>query len=108
MTKDLFFHCADYDGLKSTAGGEPTDDRGNMLNYYDQVEDAEPVLHKQAMGATYEEHFLQDLRTLEEKRQRRPPTRYDEELYYAAEALTADINEPMNVKEAWTTEYPFQ
>jgi hypothetical protein len=43
---------------------------------------------------------VEEIRT---KRQRKPPTRYDEECYIAND-LTADIDEPVNIGEAWSGE----
>ena len=41
------------------------------------------------------------------QREIRPPVRFDEELY-AADDLTADINEPRNISEACKNEYCVQ
>eukprot|EP00794_Sanderia_malayensis_P019750 gene19750-biopygen16400 len=80
-----------------------------METNIDAVADAEPALHGQAVGATYEENFLQNVRNLEDGRQRRPPRKFDEEYCYAAEALTVvDINQPRNLKEAWANECSVQ
>ena len=66
----------------------------------------EPENHNQRVGATYEENFIREVQNLDAKRQkRRPPTRFDEEVYAAADNLTADINEPVNIQEAWTGEH---
>jgi hypothetical protein len=54
----------------------------------------------EAVGETYEENFMEEVRNLNPQRQRRPPVRYDEELY-TAEDLTADGNKPSNINEAW-------
>ncbi len=42
------------------------------------------------MGATYEENFMRETDNLGAKRQRRPPTRFDDQCY-VADNLTADI-----------------
>ena len=62
----------------------------------------EPENHNQRVGATYEENFIREVQNLDAKRQRRPTTRFDEEVYAAADNLTADINEPVSIQEAWT------
>jgi hypothetical protein len=43
------------------------------------------------VGETYEDTFMQEVQNLNPQRERRPPVRFDEELY-AADNLTADIN----------------
>ena len=65
----------------------------------------EPENRNQRVGATYEENFIREVQNLDAKRQRRPPTRFDEEVYAAADNLTADINEPVSIQEAWTGEH---
>ena len=55
------------------------------------------------MGVTYEDHFMRRVEEIRTKRQRKPPTRYDEESYIAND-LTADIDEPVNIGEAWSAE----
>ena len=65
----------------------------------------EPENRNQPVGATYEENFIRETQNLDAKRQRRPPTRFDEETYVAADNLTADIDEPVNIQEAWTGEH---
>ena len=52
------------------------------------------------VGATYEDNFMREVENIDQRRQRRPPQRYDE-LYNCSEDLTADINEPSNISEAW-------
>ena len=54
----------------------------------------------QPVGATYEESFMNDVQRLPEKRQRKPPTRYDEECYIAS-----DFDEPTNIKDAFSGEH---
>ena len=44
---------------------------------------------------------------LNPQRRRRPPARYDEELYNV-EDLTADISEPRNIKQAWSGDHCIQ
>ena len=65
----------------------------------------DPENHNQRVGATYEENFIREVQNLDAKRQRRPTTRFDEEVYAAADNLTADINEPVSIQEAWTEEH---
>ena len=55
------------------------------------------------MGARYEDNFLREVENLNQPRQRRAPERY-EEMYVCADDLTADINEPRNISEAWSNE----
>ena len=55
------------------------------------------------MGATYEQNFLREVENLNQPRQRRIPQRY-EEMYVCVDDLTADINEPKNISEAWSSE----
>ena len=61
----------------------------------------EPENHNQRVGATYEENFIREGQNLDAKRQRRPPTRFDEEVYAAADNRIADINEPMNIQDIY-------
>ena len=44
---------------------------------------------------------MREVENLRPQRQRKPPVRFVEEEFYAAETLTADINEPSNIFEAW-------
>ena len=59
-------------------------------------EDTEPVDHNQPVGATYEENFMRETEHLGSKRQHKPPVRFHEKCY-AADDLTVDINEPINI-----------
>ena len=45
---------------------------------------------------------MREVENLNPQRERRPPQRFDDELYNCTEDLTADINEPSNINEAWT------
>ena len=65
----------------------------------------EPEKQNQRVETTYEENFIREGQNLDAKRQRRPPTRFDEEVYADADNLTADINEPVNIQEKWTGEH---
>ena len=56
------------------------------------------------VGARYEDNFMREVENLNQPRQRRAPERY-EEMYDCADDLTADINEPRNISEAWSNEY---
>lgn len=58
----------------------------------------------QQVGATFEETFMNEVRNVDERRIRRPPNRFDEECYLVND-ITADINEPINLKEAFSGEY---
>ena len=59
------------------------------------------------VGARYEDNFMREVENLNQPRQRRAPERY-EEMYVCADDLTADINEPRNISEAWSNEYNTQ
>ena len=48
---------------------------------------------------------MREVENLPPKRQRNPPVRFTEEEFYAADALTANINEPNNISEAWKGEH---
>ena len=71
------------------------------VNDGDDVEVDIPVLYNHPVGANYEDNFMREVENLNPQRVRRPPQRYDEELYNCTEDLTADINEPCNINEAW-------
>ncbi len=58
----------------------------------------------QQVGATYEETFMNEVRNVGEQRMRRQPNRFDDECYVAND-LTADINEPVNIDEAFSGEH---
>ena len=74
-----------------------------------QNEIPEPVREnrKQTVGGTYEDNFTHEVNNLNPRRERRSPVRYDKEVY-AADDLTADVNEPRNISEAWPCEYSEQ
>ena len=60
------------------------------------------------MGATYEEAFLNDARSLTGKRTRNRPTRLieeDNESCNVTELLTTEIDEPRTISEAWNGEH---
>lgn len=63
------------------------------------------VLDNEPVGVTYEDNFMREVNNLPAQRQRRPPVRFIEEEFYAAETLTADINEPSDIFEAWRGDY---
>ena len=48
---------------------------------------------------------MREVENLLPKGQRNPPVRFIEEEFYAADALTADINQPNNISEAWKGEH---
>jgi hypothetical protein len=58
----------------------------------------------QPVGATFEETFMNEVHNVGERRMRRPPNRFDEECYLAND-ITADINEPINMDEAFSGEH---
>ena len=77
----------------------------NEVANQDNRQDNAPV------GETYERRFLREIETLPEKRQRRQTQRYIEEeadYCYNTDVLTADIDEPKNIVEAWNGEHSFQ
>ena len=58
----------------------------------------------QQVGETFEETFMNEVRNIGERRARRPPNRFDDECYLAND-ITADINEPINIDEAFSGEH---
>ena len=60
--------------------------------------------NNQQVGETFEETFMNEVRNVGERRIRRPPNRFDEECYVAND-LTANINEPANIDEAYSGEH---
>ena len=72
-----------------------------------EIPELVPENRNQPVGGTYEDNFMREVNNLNPRRERRPPARYDEEVY-AADDLTADINEPRNISEAWSCEYSEQ
>ena len=60
--------------------------------------------NNQQVGATYEDNFMRGIEQLGRERQRKPPARFDEECYVASN-LTADINEPVTIDEAFSGEH---
>ena len=64
-----------------------------------EIPEPVPDNRNQPVGGTYEDNFMREVNNLNPRRERRPPVRYDEEVY-AADDLTADINEPRNISEA--------
>ena len=59
------------------------------------------------VGATYEVENMREVENMDQRRQRRPPQRY-EEMYVCTDDLTSDINEPRNLSEAWSNEHNAQ
>lgn len=72
----------------------PNEDDGNNQN----------AVPNQPVGASYEENFLRETENLGARRIRRPPKRFDDECN-VADNLTADIDEPENINEAWRGEH---
>lgn len=52
-----------------------------------------------------EDSFMKEIKNLPPQRKRKPPLRFIEQDFYAADTLTADINEPCNIFEAWRGEH---
>ena len=60
--------------------------------------------NNQQVGASYEDKFMKEVEQLEGERRRKPPARFDEECYVASN-LTADVNEPVDIDEAFSGEH---
>ena len=75
-------------------------DRRNEEN----VNENQQAENNQQVGETFEETFMNEVRNVGERRIRRPPNRFDDECYVAND-LTADINEPTNIEEAYSGEH---
>ena len=76
-----------------------------VLNFHlNEIPEPVPENRNQPVGETYEDNFMREVNNLNPRRERRPPVRYDEEMY-VADDLTADINEPRNISEAWSYEH---
>ena len=58
--------------------------------------------HHNLVGETYEETFMQRVANLNPRREQRPPGRFNDEIYLADD-VTADINAPKNIAEAWSS-----
>ena len=72
------------------------------LPVYHPAHDGQPNYQ---VGPNHEENFMREVETLPPKRQRNPPVRFIEKEFYEADAVTADINEPSNISEAWKGEH---
>ena len=86
----------DYDILPDEQNAE------NEVAAQDNMRDNAPV------GENYEQRFLRELENLPQKRQRKAPRRLIEEeadYCYISDILTADIDEPKSLNEAWNGEY---
>ncbi len=103
-----FYHKDDLEGSVVGAIINPNDRGEEVVNDDDDVEVNVPVPYNRPVGATYEDNFMREVENINQQRERRPPRRYDEELYNCTEDLTADINEPRNISEAWTGDYRMQ
>ena len=75
----------------------PVDDNSQIS----PAEEDQPIVDNQQVGATYEDNFMRDVANLPPQRQRKPPSRLIEADVYIADAITADIDEPSNIFEAW-------
>ena len=53
-----------------------------------------------SVGATYEDTFMQQVRSLDPTRQRKAPERFRPEECFVSESLTAENEEPQSMKEA--------
>ena len=70
----------------------------------ENVDENQQVENNQQVGETFEETFMNEVRNVGERRIRRPPKRFDEECYVVND-LTAEINEPTNMDEAYSGEH---
>lgn len=84
---------------------QPENDEGDQI--VDDMNVNENAVPGQQVGESYEERFLRETENLNAKRIRRPPRRFDDECYIA-DNLTEDVDEPLNIKEAWTGEHANQ
>ena len=66
------------------------------------VADIDERVNNQPVGASYEENFMREVEQL--GRERRRPARFDEECHVASN-LTANINEPVSIDEAFSGEH---
>jgi len=74
----------------------------NEVAGQDHTRDNAPV------GETYEQRFVRELENLPEKRQRKAPQRLIEQeadFCFISDILTANIDEPKSLYEAWNGEY---
>lgn len=66
------------------------------------------------VGATHDQNFIRELENLGPRRDRRPPIRLIEEDNdendgcFVADILTADIDEPSNIQDAWNGKHSSQ
>ena len=56
----------------------------------------QPENNNNRVGATYEDNFMREVENMDQRRQRRPPQRY-EEMYVCTDDLTSDISKPRNL-----------
>ena len=80
---------------------DPNDHAKEGANDDVEVDVPVPELNNHPMGETYEDNFMREVQNLNLQRERRPPRRFDDEVYNCSEDLTADINEASNINEAW-------
>jgi hypothetical protein len=118
-SRDVIFDEKKFNEFNSKNSSKPSSDFYYPASVADEkdADDQVAVEHvipvpvrenrNQPVGETYEDTFMQEVQNLNPQRERRPPVRFDEELY-AADDLTADINEPRNISEAWKNEYCVQ
>ena len=74
------------------------------LEYVSGLSQEEDSVH---VGATYEETFMNQIKSLPEKRPSalRPINDMSAEYCKLAESLISEINEPSSIEEAWQNEY---
>ena len=96
---DLQFFYPVYD-VPNVSDQIVEEDQRNIDQAESEVDEPSGI-DNQPVGDMYEDNFMREVENLRPQRQRKPPVRFDEEEFYAAEALTADLNEPSNIFEAW-------
>jgi hypothetical protein len=102
-SRDVIFDEKKFNEFNSKHSSKPSSDFYYPASVADEkdTDDQVAVEHvipvpvrenrNQPVGETYEDTFMQEVQNLNPQRERRPPVRFDEELY-AADDLTADIN----------------
>ena len=84
---------------------QPEDSTENKMLNGDNVNLGEQA-DNQPVGETFEDQFMRQVAELAPHRNRRPPRRMIEECYTTS--LTADIDEPVDINEAWNGQFEMQ
>ena len=101
-TSTDFFYPVPEEIPDAVRDKETRDTAADPDNYQEHADDRLPV------GATYEENFMNKVRNLDHRRPTRLPSRLieeDSESCYIADVLTAEIDEPKNIFEAWNGDH---